>query len=472
MFISLKGISRYIFQKALLPPSASKIQNNTSMTMTPSLRPSTHSITLNKKEDDSSSSPTTVTYHLRSLRQSNDSDDIQRWTKFCASVFSYKPSPPPPEYFARHFYNDPRCDASLVRVLIHCPSLNNSDDDDGQKLNGEIVSSVRIFRRTLSIGGAAANSSNSGDGSATSIEAGGIGEVCTSPNHQRRGLSKILLKDAINIMFTSRDNTKSNSGGGGGMSCSLLHANPEFRPVYNKIGGYKSVPSRWSLVPIQLNKLITKVTDVDCSSTNRYTTRQAKFPNDVSQLQPLHTEYSEKRFITIIRSTEYWNDYVSAELGDSLWVLEEEVEEGGGKDNKIIAWLAIRKRGDRYQLREFGVDRDHESSIVNITAFALKTLLRVALQQAGEDVHGNSDKMVNLLLPSVVLSDIIQESMKGETRADGDCGYTFLDGKGIVEENDDGWMYVVFDRSAPNVLELTLRENDPVPHLIWPTDSF
>jgi len=192
----------------------------------------------------------------------------------------------------------------------------------------------------------------------------------------------------------------------------------------------------------------------------------------VSQLQPLHTEYSEKRFITIIRSTEYWNDYVSAEVGDSLWVLEEVVEEGGGKDNKIISWLAIRKRGDRYQLREFGVDRDHESPIVNLTAFALKTLLCVALQQAGEDVHDNSDKMVNLLLPSVVLSDIIQESMKGETRADGDCDYTFFDAKDIVEENDDGWMYVVFDRSAPNVLELTLRENDPVPHLIWPTDSF
>ncbi|KAL7449501.1 hypothetical protein ACHAWC_001555 [Mediolabrus comicus] len=453
-------------------------QNNTSMT--PSLRPSTHSITLNNKEDDSSSS-TTVTYHLRSLRQqsstnstttNNVNDDIQRWTKFCASVFSYKPSPPPPEYFARHFYNDPRCDASLVRVLIHCPSSNNGDDDNDEKLNGEIVSSVRIFRRTLSTGGAAANSSNSGDGGATTIEAGGIGEVCTSPNHQRRGLSKILLKDAINIMFTSRDNTKSHGGDGGGMSCSLLHANPEFRPVYNKIGGYKSVPSRWSLVPIQLNKLTTKVTDVDYNSTKRYITRQAKFPNDVSQLQALHTEYSEKRFITIIRSTEYWNDYVSAELGDSLWVLEEVVEEGGAKDNKIIAWLAIRKRGDRYQLREFGVDRDHESSIVNLTAFALKTLLRVALQQAGEDAHVNSDKMVNLLLPSVVLSDIIQDSMKGETRADGDCDYTFFDSKDIVEENDDGWMYVVFDRSAPNVLELTLRENDPVPHLIWPTDSF
>jgi hypothetical protein len=121
---------------------------------------------------------------------------------------------------------------------------------------GEIVSSVRIFRRTLSTGGAAANSStnssNSGDDGATTIEAGGIGEVCTSPNHQRRGLSKILLKDAINIMSNSSD---------GGMSCSLLHANPEFRPIIKLED--TSVPSRWSLVPIQLNKLITKVTDMD-----------------------------------------------------------------------------------------------------------------------------------------------------------------------------------------------------------------
>ncbi|KAL7490707.1 hypothetical protein ACHAWT_000247 [Skeletonema menzelii] len=401
--------------------------------MTAASKPTTHIITL---KDNS-----TAHYHLRGLLRHND--DIQRWTKFCASVFAYKPSPPPPEYFARHFYNDPRCDASLVRVLIHCPDTDN----ETQKTSGEIVSSVRIFRRTLSTGRS---------GGAT-VEAGGIGEVCTSPDHQRRGLSKILLKNAIDIMYTSCDGGGVTTGKeSGGMSCSLLHANPEFRPVYNKVGGYKSVSSKWSLVHLELNKLIVNSTD------DKWVTRQAIFPQDVSQLQPLHTEYSEKRLITIMRSTEYWTNYVSAELGDSLWVLED--------DASIAAWLSIRKRGDRYQLREFGVDRN-KSSTSNITEFALQRLLGVALQQIGEYLHVDSDKKISLLLPTFILSDMQQEKMNEvERNPEGVC--SLFDTANIVEENDDGWMYVVFDRSEPNVLELTMRAEDPVPHLIWPTDSF
>ena len=430
------------------------------MYLTPALNPSTHCITL--KEEDSSRLPNvTYCYHLRSLH--DHADDIHRWTQFCASIFSYKASPPPPEYFARHFYNDPRRDASLVRVLIHCPN-----NDENEKMNGEIVSSVRIFRRTLSTGNA----------SATIIEAGGIGEVCTSPNHQRRGLSKILLNDAIHIMVSS-SSLSSTCCDNKSISCSLLHANPEFRPVYNKIGGYESVTSKWTLVPIKLNKLIIKTTHHGNNNTKKWSTRQAIFPQDVSQLQSLHTEYSEKRFITIIRSTEYWTDYVSAELGDSLWVLQEEESNGGGGEAKIVAWLSIRERGDRYQLREFGVDRNK-----HITEYALKTLLGVAVQQriGDEDLHSDADgdKTLSFLLPTIVLSDIQQDKLNRVTNDDdieriinqNDDDYSFFDENDIVDENDDGWMYAVFDTNCPNVLELTLRERDPVPHLIWPTDSF
>jgi hypothetical protein len=263
------------------------------------------------------------------------------------------------------------------------------------------------------------------------------------------------------------------------MSCSLLHANPEFRPVYNKIGGYESVTSKWTLVPIKLNKLIIKTTHHGNNNTKKWSTRQAIFPQDVSQLQSLHTEYSEKRFITIIRSTEYWTDYVSAELGDSLWVLQEEESNGGGGEAKIVAWLSIRERGDRYQLREFGVDRNK-----HITEYALKTLLGVAVQQriGDEDLHSDADgdKTLSFLLPTIVLSDIQQDKLNRVTNDDdieriinqNDDDYSFFDENDIVDENDDGWMYAVFDTNCPNVLELTMRERDPVPHLIWPTDSF
>lgn len=96
------------------------------------------------------------------------------------------------------------------------------------------------------------------------IEAGGIGEVCTSPNHQRRYLSTNKISD-------ERDN-------------------------------------------------------------NYWRIHQAKFPEDAAQLRQLH-------------AAQYWKEYVSAELGDTLWVLTESTTPG---NVVIVAWISIRQRGDRY----------------------------------------------------------------------------------------------------------------------------
>ena len=416
--------------------------------MKSAVEPSDHTITL----PDGS----TQTYHLRSLQ--HDTEDITKWTEFCSSVFSYKSNPPSPSYFARHYYNDPRSDATLIRVLIHCP--NNTSDE---RRHGEIVSSVRIFRRSLSIAGQQSNNSSS-----SSIEAGGIGEVCTSPNHQRRGLSKLLLKDALNIMSSSDS----------GMKCSLLHASPDFRPVYSKVGGYESVTSNWSIVPIQLQHLSTQKSGSSSSSNSDdikgcWSIRQARFPQDAKQLYKLHHEYSEQRFITIVRSLQYWEEYVSAELDDTLWVLTSSSK----NDDTIIAWMSIRRRGeDRYQLREFGMDKSSTSAPQ--TLFALKHLLGVALDQLGitdigtSVVESENDSEKKLVLPTFVLSDIKQELATSTILTE-----SFLDWKNAKEENDEGWMYVDFDRDSSSsqqccVLEMTTRDVDPIFHLIWPTDSF
>lgn len=378
-------------------------------------------------------------YHLRGLATSEEGqehhDDVHKWTKFCASVFSYKANPPPASYFARHFYNDPRRDAALVRVLVHC--LTNSEEE---KAHGAIVASVRIFRRTLS----------NGPGGGT-VEAGGIGEVCTSPDHQRRGLSKILLKDALSIMAGSSKEK-------GGMTCSLLHANPDFRPVYAKVGGYESVRSQWSVVPIRLQHLAAKTISDEQFATD-WTIRPADCTKDADQLQRLHRGYSEERLVTIVRSVPYWKEYVGAELGDALWVLADPADVKGGEDY-IMAWISIRKRGDRYQLRDFGVDKVAYKSAI-CTTWALRRLLGVALDQAGEVL--GVEKEVPLVMPAFVMSEI-----KGASNISGKTD--FLDIKGAVEESDDGWMYVKFDDKGQSVRELTTK--GAVPHLIWPTDSF
>jgi len=349
-----------------------------------------------------------------------------------------------------------------VRVLIHCPN-----DSEEEHQHGELVSSVRIFRRTLGTG------FDNNTLTLPTIEAGGIGEVCTSPNHQRRGLSKILLKDALSIMSTSCSEGGTNEGR---ISCSLLHASPDFRPVYSKVGGYQSVRSEWSVVPIKrlhLSKNVKMSDDSDVDNNAWFTIRQAKFPEDACQLQQLHAEYSEKRLVTIVRSVQYWKEYVSAELGDTLWVLTKPsaiATDGGGEDS-IVSWVSVRARGEeRYQLREFGVDKStsNNNSVVP-TSWAMKRLLGVALDQAsGGSVDSEKEFVSTLLLPTFVLSEMKEEMAKNNGNDDA----AFLDIDNATEENDDGWMYVNFDESTPSVLELTTRKIDPVPHLIWPTDAF
>jgi len=297
------------------------------------------------------------------------------------------------------------------------------------------------------------------------IEAGGIGEVCTSPNHQRRGLSKILLKDALNIMSTScKDGGEDDDDEDDGMmmSCSLLHASPDFRPVYSKVGGYQSVRSEWSVMSVNTELSNARRND-ESDGNNKWCIRHANFPKDAMSLQKLHVEYSEKRFITIARSVQYWEEYVSAELGDTLWVLTKPDDDNGEDDYKIVAWISVRPRGGRYQMREFGVDKSSNCSIS--TCWALERLLGVALGSAGGNVCSESE--VSLLLPTFVLSEIKREMDNTD-----EDGATCFDIDGATEENDDGWMYVNFNESQPSVLELTTREINPVSHLIWPTDSF
>ena len=210
--------------------------------------------------------------------------------------------------------------------------------------------------------------------------------------------------------------------------------------------------------------------------------RHASFPSDASQLMELHTRYSEQRFITIQRSERYWNEYVSQELGDTLWVLLARRDEENQPESRIVAWISIRKRGEStYQLREFGVDRKINylndsvtTCAATTTCWALKRLLGVA--QAGESVGENGmqlQKEVSLLLPAVILSEIQQEMAREQpTTFDREGDVSYLNMRNVKEENDDGWMYVMIDATQPNVFALTTDARDPIPHLIWPTDSF
>jgi hypothetical protein len=339
-------------------------------------------------EDDCEAS-----YVIRGLKE----EEIKAWSQFCATVFAYKANPPPASYFERHYTNDPnRGKASLIRVAF---------------FNGEMVSSCRLFLRTISTGG-----------STSPLNAGGIGEVCTATNHQRRGLSKVLLQNVIEIMKERQ------------LQVSLLHAAPEFFPVYVKAGGYKCSRSRWSVVTVK-----SPPSTLDKS----YSIREAAFPSDTERLCRLHQIYSQFNFAgCIVRSQDYWNQYLNQELANSLFVL---TDQGG----LIVAWLSLRLRGDRVQLREFGVDRDRTS-----TANALDSLLGHAAEQLSV---GNE---WTLVLPTTVLDQARQDKDQ--------CLKWCIDWSSEVSDNDLGWMYKIYDSQIP----FEVVDGEKRPHLIWPADSF
>ncbi len=401
-------------------------------------------------------------YALHTLTES----DIPRWTEFCASCFSYKPNPPPASYFARHFFNDPLRDASLVRVILHSDTVSGLDGRNKNEINGEdsemkMVASTRVFTRLIS----------SGRGSGPALNAGGIGEVCTAVSHRKKGLAKALLQSSIHAMMTHQ-NVK--------FQCSLLHASPALTEVYKRSANYQCVTSYWSVVHI-CTSMPENSEDVGSNSLmasdgkkKSFSIRLASFPSDTSTLKRIHKAYSEDRFAgCIIRSEEYWNNYLRQEIGDSLFVCSVMTDENNdsvedkSENSTIVGWMSVRQRSNtRLQLRDFGICKETCQELGINTSILFRRLLKQAVQ--GTSMAGN-DSTVELHLPTVVLNEMKEEGMNQDN-----CDWIDWT-RGIQEENDPGWMYKNLQSTCTEdeIMDMVnIVEEQNVPHLIWPADSF
>ena len=356
------------------------------------------------EEEEEDGTRTVVDYEIRGL---HGDDDIAKWAQFCAGVFrDKKPHPPPASYFENHYYNDPLRFPQLIRVaIVHGNNINNNNKPT-------IVASCRLFLRTLS----------------GNVSAGGIGEVCTAVEHRRRGLSTALLRNVMDIMNERK------------LSVSLLHAAPAFFPVYESVG-YVSSTSEWSVLTISQGNLDKVATEQNaCSSPLRI--RDATFPEDTDRLLSIHQTFSEQRFAgCIVRSNEYWNRYLSVEMKGSLLVLEE--------SNVVIAWLSLRLRGDRFQLREFGFDDTYSTGIGIDKAFSL-----LLAQAVKKEEHVSNEW--RLTLPTFLVDAFRKESL------------SFVEWESTRRDDDLGWMYKILD----NRITLQDMNGSRRPHLIWPVDSF
>lgn len=345
-----------------------------------------------------------TSYTLRGLRPT----EIGVWAEFCASVFAYKDNPPHSSYFSRHFISDrERRSSSWIRVAV----------------NGErIVASCRVFFRRISVG------------DQKTLTGAGIGEVCTDTDHRRRGLSKQLLLDAFSII--ENENT---------FDFSFLHAAETFFDFYRSAGYSINAISYWHTAVIDRNLLATRAEDSSLIRT-------AMFPRDVDQLMKLHQLYSEQRVKgSIVRSHDYWTDYVSEELKGNLHVLYEKQSSG---EERIIGWLSLRLRNDdgkttKLQLGEFGCadpERNCYSILVELLNYAVVCI----------SMKEKISLRFRLHLPKLVLEDA-RRSCAGES--------LFAE---VAESNDHGWMYKPLVN--PDTLSQIVTQNGQ--HLIWPTDSF
>lgn len=330
-----------------------------------------------------------------------------------------------------------------------------------------IVASTRVFVREISLG------------HGLSCKAGGIGEVCTDPSHRKKGLAKHLLNHAIDVMTKQQE-----------MKCSLLHSSPAFMNVYETSANYSGVPTFWTILTLKRCSN-TKPKDKDLMI------RLASFPQDTIQLQRIHKEYSEDRFVgCIIRTSEYWNEYIGKQMlgtsvQNSMWVLSHTAlkqkenqlqtpkEETAEEEETILAWMAIKIRSSsRIQLSDFGCCKKSckEANIGITTVFniLLNKILEQQTQQQDTTTsvvtesafHGcDSESQLQLAVPSAVYQDLLSDDVLGHPAAtysstiktsiptasnSMDCVDWSRD---VVEECDHGWMY-------KNLLSRTISSTD------------
>ena len=385
-------------------------------------------------------------YTIRGLLE----HEVLPWSEFCASIFSYKANPPAAEYFYRHYANDPSTKAPGSSKLIRCAFSGNT-----------MVASCRIFLRTISSG--------SKEGR---IRTGGIGEVCTAVNHRRRGLSTKLLENAIAIMTERSD-----------FQLSSLHAAPTFFPLYESLGYCAPPPTnslggnRWSIVNLRLGR---DFGTISMGESEAISIRPAIFPQDTAELQSLHMKYSEERLAgCIVRSIDYWNDYLSKELDNSLFVATSPF------DQSIIAWVSIKpyhgESNDSFCIQEFGAD---SAFFQKEEALTLGHLVGSMLIHIGIGNEKESDEVeVSLKLPGLLADELRQSSSSGRS-----FGRSFeFDWASECTEVDNGWMYRGVgdcDARVQDFLHLVRGTVDPAKdheqlqrlpqrqHFVWPSDSF
>lgn len=229
-------------------------------------------------------------------------EELDAWAEHCSGVFSNVGHKVDKAYFLCHYLDDPWRDIDGIFVA-----------EDG----GGIVSSVRLFRRSVWLLGA-------------EVPMGGIGEVSTKPEYRGMGLAGELLNMALDRM--RRD----------GMAVSLLFS--MHHDFYRRFG--------WEVLPKRLSRFPAALA-LPCEG-------RALRKDDFPKLMAIEAA-SAKTDWTVVRSEEYWKSWMSSALTHGAVAVE------GGF---IVAWLAYDLGDDEWHVTEFRALPGYEHKFHGLCALA------------------------------------------------------------------------------------------------------
>ena len=213
-------------------------------------------------------------------------EELEAWLDHVTSVFTGGR-----QYFSNHWHNDPWQDPEGIRIAVD---------------KGTIVSTVRVFIRKMFLHG-------------EPITVGGIGEVSTRPEYQRRGIATQLLKDSIRFM-ESRD-----------IAMSSLHGSQR---IYS-IEGWEKVPRYYARQTFSAEK------------RSAWEIRPVNFDDDaeVKRIAELYDQYARKFNGTFVRDEiGYWTKWVRTESSNA-WVAE--------SNGSIEGYISVVRREDQLNVKEF-----------------------------------------------------------------------------------------------------------------------
>jgi len=221
----------------------------------------------------------------------------------------------PKEYFESLWRNSPGSKPEHSRVVV---------------IDDQYVAHIRLHDRTIRIG-------------EVTFRQGGVADVCTLPEHRRRGYGRRLLEDAAHYFLRE------------GYDISIIISGV-FHFYLNC--GYEKYP---------LIRYKVKVDDTALTRPYGYHVRRFERDNDLAAVADIYEVYNSSRPLTCVRSHEYWRRH--------FWWIRRETEDGfyvAEHNDRIVGYI---RNGPSATL-EIGYLPEHEGAAVALFEATMRLMAK------------------------------------------------------------------------------------------------